>query len=183
MSLIDKLQQLHLAHERYCLDATQQMPQIYHDPDWPSECERGEVNSLGEIAWQAVKRGDIGSLEKLAQALECQFPDDLSDFYGGFYAGNVEAFFDGKKIELLQAWNDEDFARLQQNITGHVLMKRRLKQPDTVFIGLTEQEDLLISVDISSGEVGLEFVGKKQHHILASSLSAFIEQLLTQYPN
>ena len=50
-------------------------------------------------------------------------------------------------MELLQAWNEDDFDLLQQNITGHVLMKRKLKQASQrVFIGLTDQDDLLVTV-------------------------------------
>ncbi|GMM83186.1 hypothetical protein MTsN2n4_04130 [Pseudoalteromonas sp. MTN2-4] len=68
----------------------------------------------------------------------------------------------------------DDFVRLQQNITGHVLMKHKLKHADTVFIGLTEQDDLLITVKLETGKVWLEYVGKRPHHVLADSLEEFL---------
>lgn len=156
-------------------------PLIEHDAQWPSPCEAGEPRGDGLIAWQAVSRNPGGDLTALANALETQFSPELNAFYGTAYGGNIVATLDGEEIELLQAWNEEDFERLQQNITGHMLMKRRLKQADTVFIGLTAHEDVLITVQLSTGEVCLERVGKTPHIVLAPSLSAFLAQLISQF--
>ncbi|NUZ11345.1 SecY-interacting protein [Pseudoalteromonas sp. McH1-7] len=172
---------LHQAHADYYHRTFKALPSTEYDEAWPSPCEQGEPNKLNEINWQAVERNPKGTFDELAKALETQFPDGLNTLYGDFFSGNITAFIDGKKIELLQAWNADDFDRLQQNITGHILMKRRLKQPDTVFIGLTEADDLLVSVDVSTGQVGLEFVGKKQHHVLADSIAEFVDCLIANY--
>ncbi|AZZ99162.1 SecY-interacting protein [Pseudoalteromonas sp. R3] len=156
-------------------------PLIQHDAQWPSPCETGEPRGDGLIAWQAVPRTPCGDFNALASALETQFSSELNEFYGTAYAGNILVVLDGEEVELLQAWNEEDFERLQQNITGHVLMKRRLKQEDTVFIGLTAQEDVLITVQLSTGEVCLERVGKAPHKVLAPNLTVFLNQLSTQF--
>ncbi|WP_462171423.1 SecY-interacting protein [Pseudoalteromonas xiamenensis] len=151
-------------------------PTTFHDDAWPSPCEIGSVLDDEQIAWRPVAR-EGESLNALAKALEVQFPIALHQFYSEFFAPNIQAAFEGHSIELIQPWSKDDFKRLQENITGHVLMKRRLKQPETVFIGLTEQDDVLITVELATGNVCLEQLGKKPHHILASSLEAFVELL------
>ena len=118
-----------------------------------------------------------GSLSDLASALELSFPAGVDEFYGHMYGGSILARIDGHRVELLQAWNKDDFELLQQNITGHVLMKRKLKQPETLFIGLTEQDDLLVTVQVNTGEVCLEYVGKKPHHVLAPNIESFLKAL------
>ncbi|OCQ18434.1 SecY-interacting protein [Pseudoalteromonas luteoviolacea] len=167
-------------HKRYA-SSTQQnlghLPLIQHDADYPSPCEIGQPDAQGQIQWQAISRTPTQNLDDLAKALETEFPAALHAFYGVMFGGNILTQFDGNDVELLQVWNDEDFINLQQNITGHVLMKRRLKQDDTVFIGLTEKEDLLITVKLKTGEVCLEYVGKPPHHVLAASLEEFIKSL------
>ncbi|CCQ11686.1 Syd protein [Pseudoalteromonas luteoviolacea B = ATCC 29581] len=151
-------------------------PTTYFDEQWPSPCEVGKADEQGNIAWQPVSR-KAASLTALFEALEVVHNEELSTFYSAFYSANLAARFDGHQIELLQAWSEEDFERLQQNITGHVLMKRRLKQPETIFIGLTEHDEILITVELSSGKVCLEKVGKRPHHVLASSLGEFLSQI------
>ena len=177
MSVSTKLDKLHQAFSEKCLERTGKLPVIEHDSAWPSPCEQGEVDEQGLIQWRAVPQQPAGSLEDLAKALELSFPEDLSPLFGHVYAGNLLLSVDDHHIELLQAWNEDDFSRLQQNITGHVLMKRKLKQPETVFIGLTEQDDLLITVLVESGEVCLEYVGKKPHHVLATSIIEFLDKV------
>ncbi|KZN49113.1 hypothetical protein N474_24870 [Pseudoalteromonas luteoviolacea CPMOR-2] len=167
-------------HQRFA-SATEQnqghLPLTQHDSDYPSPCEKGQPNTHGQIQWQATPRKPLEDLTDLAKALEVEFPEPLHAYYGAVYGGNILAKFEGHEVELLQVWNEDDFVNLQQNITGHVLMKRRLKQDDTIFIGLTEKEDLLITVKLNTGEVCLEYVGKPPHHVLAANLEVFLEQL------
>jgi SecY interacting protein Syd len=80
-------------------------------------------------------------------------------------------------LSLLFAWNKDDFERLQENLIGHILMKRRLKQEETVFFAVTDEEDMIISVDNASGSVWVERVGCKPHKQLSDSLAQFISQL------
>ncbi|MBQ4831657.1 SecY-interacting protein [Pseudoalteromonas sp. MMG010] len=177
MSVKLQLEQLHRDYSQKVQQNTGQLPVILHDAQWPSDCEIAPVDSQGYIQWQAVTQNPTGTLDNLANALSLSFPKTLSEFYGSVYGGNIFASIEGHDIELLQTWNSDDFELLQQNITGHILMKQKLKQPETVFIGLTEQEDLLVSVLVHTGEVCLEFVGKKTHHVLAPDMNSFLSQL------
>ncbi len=177
MSVAEQLFDLISAYCQSHQETQGALPQIEHDEAWPSPCEVATNDGLSE--WQPVRRASAASLTPLSEALEVAFPDELSDFYGHLYSGNLPASIDGHRIELLQPWNEDDFVRLQQNITGHVLMKRKLKQPETVFIGLTEQDDLLITVSLTDGGVYLEYVGKTPHHQLAPSIGEFLQRIET----
>ncbi|NOU50668.1 SecY-interacting protein [Pseudoalteromonas sp. JBTF-M23] len=177
MPLEQILSQLHDNYAKNYQQAHQTLPCMYYDPQWPSPCEIGTPLDEEQIQWQAVSQPKENNLQALAQALECRFPDALDTYYSAFYAGNIIGQIEGHQIELLQAWNQDDYVRLQQNITGHVLMKRKLKQQESVFIGLTEQDDLLLTVMLSTGEVCLEYVGKPPHHVLAPNLEVFLQQV------
>jgi SecY interacting protein Syd len=56
-------------------------------------------------------------------------------------------------------------------------MKQKLKQAETIFFAVTDEEDMIISLDNISGEVWVERVGCKPHKKLSNSLVEFISQL------
>ena len=177
MSVAMQMAQLHTQFCEKTVKNTAKYPLMAHDEQWPSPCEFGEVDAQGNIQWKSALQTPAGSLSDLANALELSFPAGVDEFYGHMYGGSILASIDGHRVELLQAWNKDDFELLQQNITGHVLMKRKLKQPETLFIGLTEQDDLLVTVQVKTGEVCLEYVGKKPHHVLAPNIESFLKAL------
>ncbi|MGB2105541.1 MAG: SecY-interacting protein [Glaciecola sp.] len=149
------------------------------DQQWPSLCINEATDSLfdgQEISWQPIAR-PANDMEEFSQALGLTLPELLIEFYSAFFAEHLELTIHQGRITLLQAWNEEDFARLQENLIGHALMKRRLKQSPTLFIGLPENDDYLISVLINTGEVVLEPVGKEPTTILAPSLAHFFQSL------
>ncbi|WP_105190334.1 SecY-interacting protein [Pseudoalteromonas sp. T1lg48] len=152
-------------------------PMAYIDPESQSPAAISGTEQGDQIQWQTYVRDDKATLCDLAKALEVEFPAQLEQLFCSVYSGNLPAQIDGHGVELLLPWNEEDFVRLQQNITGHVLMKRRLKQQDTVFIGLTEQDDLLLTVRLNDGAVCLEYVGKEPHHVLAENISALLDAI------
>ena len=86
------------------------------------------------------------------------------------------------ECDLLQVLSAEDFERLQENLIGHILMKRRLRQPETLFFGLTSDDDYILTIDNSSGAVLLEQVGKKSDDKLADELAGFIQALAPRLP-
>lgn len=128
--------------------------------------------------WQPIRQTEIFQFKELAHALEQPLHADLDIFFGRWFAADLFASYADHPLLLLQNHCTEDGERLQANLAGHVLMKRRLRQPITCFIGLAEEsEDLLISVDNQTGQVGLEFVGQPQHEVLAPSLAQFLSEL------
>jgi len=147
------------------------------NPDWQAPIYQQPLQQ-DWVHWVPVKQTQPLLFTDLANALEQPLHDSVEAFYSHWYAADLAVTFAEHPLQLLQNHGPEDAERLQANLAGHVLMKRRLKQPITLFVGLAEEsDDLLITVDNDSGVVGLEFVGQPQHQQLAPSLQEFIQQL------
>jgi SecY interacting protein Syd len=160
------------------------LPLIERDEQWLSPCEQGSYDDTYNF-WQPV---NISTVEvsndyltlcfaNVESALNLKLHHDIKTYFTTIFSNDIEASCDEGNLSLLFAWNQEDFERLQENIIGHILMKQRLKQAETVFFAVTDEEDMIISVDNSSGEVWVEQVGCKPHKKLSDSLLTFIEQL------
>ncbi|MGM0480624.1 MAG: SecY-interacting protein [Pseudomonadota bacterium] len=152
--------------------------------DWKSPIYQ-QITDSGEAHWLPCRQQPELNFDDLEAALEINFHPSLKTFYGSWYAGDLSVTFQPQQdtdsipeahpISLLQIQGPEDGERLLENLTGHILMKRNLKQPETLFIGLADEaDDLLISIDNETGKVGLEWIGKEQHQVLADSLEAFL---------
>ena len=57
------------------------------------------------------------------------------------------------------------------------MLKRRLKQPETLFFALTSEDDFILTLNNTSGEVMLEQVGLPPKEALAPDLATFIHSL------
>lgn len=156
-----------------------------YDSDLPSPCQVGAVDDNNHIHWQPVRQSPSGDFSNLEQALALPLHDDIKAYYSRYYCDQLDCLSERGELQMLQAWNADDFARLQQNLIGHVLMKRRLKQPMTLFIGVTDEEDFILSVDNASGEVLLERIGCLPQEILAPSVAEFLDclTLVNMLPN
>lgn len=151
-----------------------------YDVEWPSPClpEALDHKSNGENCnWLPVKRTPQADLMDLASALEIHIPAEFGAMFGRYFSLDLHAQHARGPVILLQTWNEQDYERLQKNLIAHVLMKRRLKQPDTLFFALTDHDDLVISLDVATQAVVLEPVGKEPKEVLSDSLSQFIAAL------
>lgn len=153
----------------------------YYDNEWPSPCFQVNANMSkqdgDEVSWRPVLRSEPASLSNLEEALEVRIPLELQLLFGRYYSHDLNASTEDGGLSIIQAWNEQDFDRLQKNLIAHVLMKRRLKQAETLFFGLTDEEDYILSVMLSTGAVMLEKVGKEPVRELAPNLSAFLLNL------
>lgn len=154
----------------------QQILTTWADPASPSPAQLGDIVG-NSVAWQPVVQQTPASFSNVEQALELTLHNDITQFYASYYGAGLAAQHARGKLMLLMVWNAADLARLQENIIGHILMKRRLKQRETVFFATTEDDDILLSVLNSSGEVYLEHVGQEVSEKLADDLAEFISQL------
>lgn len=154
------------------------LPVIEHDSQWPSDCEMANSVDNGMVQWQPVKRQSLGDFSNVEHALDITLHEDIKTYFNSYFSGELDLEHSKGPVTLLQIWNEEDFANLQQNVIGHIMMKKQLKQPVTVFFGLTDQEEQIISLDNDSGEVWLESVGQLPHLKLADSLAEFLGLLV-----
>lgn len=161
------------------------LPIMEHDEQWLSPCELG-AHDINNHYWQPVAmeveqltddKEELFSFTNVESALNLELHPDIKTYFTTIFSGDIEAICSEGQLSLLFAWNKDDFERLQENIIGHILMKQRLKQAETVFFAVTDEEDMIISVDNVSGEVWVEQVGCKPHKKISGSLVDFISQL------
>lgn len=169
------LEALHVRYAR-CYEKRDALPTTEYISGWDAPCYRGKPKS-GDIGWEAVVQDPSLGFDNVEKALELSLDEGVKAFYGTFYAGDMYVEFREQPLVLLQVLHPEDGERLQKNLIGHVLMKQRLEQPITLFIGITDEDDLMLTVDNTTGAVGLEYVGQPQHEILAGDMESFLERL------
>ena len=147
---------------------------IGFDAEWPSPCEIEGSRSGDEIGWQPVKRDQPGDFANVEEALDIELHPSIKAYYGHFFSGELQLAHAKGPVFLLQVWNEDDFANLQQNLIGHIMMKRQLRQDITLFFALTDLEEQMISIVNETGEVWLENVGKPPHLKLADTMAEFL---------
>lgn len=152
------------------------LPTTEYVDEWQAPCYVGEAEE-GFIAWQAVEQEPVTDFANVEQALNMRLHESVKTFFCTYWAGDLDAQFQGHSLTLLQVQLPDDVERLQQNLIGHVMMKQKLKQPITLFIGVGAEDDLILSINNETGSVGFEYVGKEQHELLASDLAYFLERV------
>ncbi len=146
------------------------------DPDWDSPCFYGELID-GKKAWRPVARDICPSFENIENALEILIDPQLPVLFGSYFCDHLPAHFEGQHVDLIQAWNSEDFERLQENMLAHLMMKKQLKQSPTLFIACCEDDMEIIAIDNTTGEVVLETLGKGVSRVIAPDLATFLDGL------
>ncbi len=158
------------------------LPLIEHDEQWPSPCIES-VFKTGEVdCWQPVNCPDELTFSNVEKALDIVLHKDIKTLFTSYYSDSLDASCEHGDLSLLLLWSEADFERLQENIIGHVLMKQKLKQELTLFFGVTDQDDFILSINNDNGEVWVEQVGKEPHKKLADSLTEFIQTLTPKIP-
>lgn len=182
-NLVQILQQF---SEQYIADYQQthaSLPTVEQDEEWPSPCEHKVTDKdflpKGEVYWQpvAIDKSEELSFDNVESALDLTLHNDIKTYFTLLYSESLDARCGEGELSLLFAWNKNDFERLQENLIGHILMKQRLKQQETIFFAVTDEENMIISVDNASGAVWVERVGCKPHKKLSDSLAQFISEL------
>jgi SecY interacting protein Syd len=137
------------------------------------------VDQHGLIGWHPVTQRDAVDFSGLEHALDVKIHADIKAFYGSFWSGSLEATCQEGHVSLIQLWNQADFNRLVENLIGHALAKRKVKQPLTVFFANTEFDSpYFLSVDNDSGEVLLEEPGAKPKRKVDNCLADFLNRLV-----
>ncbi|WP_315316605.1 SecY-interacting protein [Pantoea vagans] len=163
---------------RYCQHWLQQAGHAPASSDLygvPSPCALEDREQ--QVVWQPQPFSLPPTLDAVERAVDIQLQPPITEFYTTQFAGDMQARFGENQLSLLQAWSEEDFLRLQENLIGHLVMQRRLRQSPTLFIATTDSEEEIISLSNLSGEVILEQPGRKQRVVLAESLEIFLKSL------
>jgi SecY interacting protein Syd len=142
------------------------------DEQWDSPCIQGKHSELMDL-WRPVIIDDKLSFSNVEQALELTLHEDICHYFSTIYSDSINASCEHGQLTLLFPWCKQDFDRLQENIIGHVLMKRKLKQPITIFFALTDDDDLILSLNNETGEIWVERIGFEPHKKIADSMKNF----------
>jgi SecY interacting protein Syd len=144
-----------------------------------SACIQGEfaLDSDEAAFWLPVRREQAADFENVETALELALRPELGEFYGHYFAAPMLFTSPWGDGELLQVWNQQDFVYLQQNIIGHLMMKKQLGQAPTWFVGLLDEGDRMLTVDNADGSVWIEVPGESPSEKLTDSLGSFISAL------
>ncbi len=180
MSCLSALEKFLSEYQQAYREKLGEAPRFYAQGE-ASECLIiGEASSEREedpVLWKAVNRSEPANFDNVAHALSLTLHPDINAFYGTKFAAPVLFDSDFGEGELLQVWNQQDFEYLQQNIIGHLMMKAKLKQEPTWFIGVLGDGDMMITVNNDTGAVYQETPGEEQTQKLADSLEAFLENI------
>ncbi|RTE64592.1 SecY-interacting protein [Amphritea opalescens] len=165
------------------LDQIGRPPLTTYDPEWPSDCLRGETEPDESIQWLPERQADNNNschdmFDRLEQALGYSIHTDLRTWYSRYWSEPLPATSEWGDLSLLFLWSDKDCERLRGNLVGHLLTKQKQKQPATLFFACTEPDgEKFISIDNQTGEIWLEQPGKKPIMKLADSLALFLDML------
>ncbi|MDT0602286.1 SecY-interacting protein [Thalassotalea castellviae] len=154
----------------------QHLPLVEHDEQWPSPCLQNKFDEK-LMCWQPVEMQPALSFANLEDALDLVIHPSIVHYFTTIFSENIPASCSEGHLQLLFAWSEDDFARLQENLIGHVLMKQKLKQTVTLFFAVTDDDNIMLTVENESGEVWAERVGCKPHKKIADSLTDFIASL------
>lgn len=146
------------------------------DPAESSPAQYGEIQEE-QVAWWPVVQTEPLDFSGIEHGLEMTLHSSVKEFYATLWGADLPVAHSRGPASLLLLWHSGDFIRLQQNLISHVLMKRRLKQRETLFFAVTDEEDTLLSVLNTTGEVFLEHTGQEVKQLLAPDLLSFLRQL------
>jgi SecY interacting protein Syd len=151
-----------------------------YSDEWPSDCCVGEPRNIdGQMLtdWQPRLQEPALSFVKVEESLELIIDEQFKWLFSRYWSDNLNAKSSRGNLQILQVWNTEDGARLQSNLIAHILMKRRLKQRETLFFALTDEDDFMLSILNETGEVVLEQVGCEPAEVISPSLPEFLSSL------
>lgn len=99
-------------------------PRAEHDPDRPSECELGEPDEDGLVAWRPVPRTPPGELRCCTQTAGLVDPE-LVEVLAGWWSMPIEATLGGVPLVLLTAASQPELDALDRALAEGFARTRR----------------------------------------------------------
>lgn len=141
----------------------------------PSPCI---ISSDSEaVIWRPRPFEGEQNINAVEQAVDIVIQLSVHTFYTTQFAGDMRARFCAETLTLVQTWSADDFRRLQENLIGHLVARRRRKLSPTLFIATLDSDIDIISVCNLSGEVIEERLGTDQRTVLAADVAAFLNSI------
>lgn len=157
------------------------LPVCEKDEQWLSPCELSAYDEEHNF-WQPIKIDESLVFDNVEKALEFSLHASIKEYFSAMYSESISAHCEEGSLALIFAWNKDDFSRLQENIIGHILMKKRLKQNTTIFFAVTDDDDYILSLNNETGEIWVERVGCEPHKKIADNMLTFLNSLSIEVP-
>lgn len=171
------LNDLSKKHIKFWEDMHSSLPKSFVYQDMPSICKVND-DTDGAIYWKNVVHKSLMRLDGVERGVEITLQNDIHVFYGMQFSGDIQVIFQSAQFNLLQAWNEEDFINLQENIIHHLVTQRKKKRSPTVFIGTTHDDDIILSICNLTGNVLLEQLSNNKRTILSENLIVFLSNCI-----
>jgi len=155
-------------------------PTILIEEDWlsPALLPNYEIDQESEWLPTAIEHSNLDMFERLSDALEIDIPQSIIDYYTSVWSQPLQATHTEGELSLIFVWNPEDLERLRENLIGHALNKKRLRQTISFFFATTEPDgEQILSVESDTGRVLLEKPGQKKFSVIAEDLETFLSQV------
>ncbi|MBD1389720.1 SecY-interacting protein [Neiella sp. HB171785] len=168
------LQQLIDRYQSDYVSQTGEPHVVVIDQDWPSPCVPSDAEEGSDSQWHAVERDDADQFAELEQAMSVDLHPSGKAYWNALYGAGITIESEIGAVELLLPWNQDDYVRFLQNLTGHLLTQKRFKLEPSVFIGVAVDSELVVSV-ADDGSIVAELPGRKPSHTLAPDLMEFLQ--------
>ena len=152
-------------------------PRQPFDPDWPSPCIEGTPDAGDWVHWRPIRRTTPPDFSGLETALGATLHPDITAFFGRYYCEVIPGRTSEGALQLIQIWSDADFDRLLENSLGHALSKFRSKQPLSLFIATTDEDEFFLAVENATGRVMLERPGAPAIREVAPNLATLLNRI------
>jgi SecY interacting protein Syd len=143
--------------------------------DIPSPCAISSTST--EVYWQPVATTPVNDLQRVEQLVGITIRPEIQALFGMQYAGDMWTTFQAITLCLIQAWNQDDFYRLEQNQIAHLQMLKKLKRQPSLFIATTQDDSRIITVNNVTGAVMLDDLITGEYQVLSEHLTQFLTQL------
>lgn len=117
------------------------------------------------------------TLDIVEEVINIKIHPDAHLFYGTQYAGDMRAMLGDLSLSLVQVWNEDDFSRLEKNLIAHLMMQKKLKRNPSIFIGSTDDDTQIISIDNITGNIVIEKLIENEVIVIAKSLDEFLTEI------
>ncbi|WZO97057.1 SecY-interacting protein Syd [Isosphaeraceae bacterium EP7] len=147
-----------------------------HDPEWPSPCEYGEIDSEGMTRWRPVEMIPPPDFRDVEEATGVVLSQDIREVFGSYHGWTEKSGFRGMSVSLYTSWNPEEFANFKRKIIQHIRLCPSIPALLSVYFANTDS-DPFYSVDLATGEILLEEPDWPRTTVIAPSLAAFLSEL------
>lgn len=129
------------------------------------------------VFWRPFLMEPTKNLYIVEQVIGITLHQSAHIFYGTQYSGDMQTQFAETKLTLIQAWNEDDFSRLEQNLIAHLSQQKKLNRVPTIFIGSTDDDSEIISLNNVTGEIVKENLITGELSVIVSDLVTFLQGL------